>query len=291
MRSKGYLIGFTVVLTVVCAALLAGTFEGLKERTLAAKALDKKSKILGAAMDTEGMDSKTKESIYNSRIVSLMLDINGNEIKGVYDETGSVVDSLKDAVDVEKQYKQFLKDGSIPKYFPLYKLRSEVDTTKFESYIIPLYGNGLWDNIWGYVSVGADFNTVTGAVFDHKSETPGLGARITEGNVQSRFIGKKLFKDGKLESVKMLKGEGHDLSNDVDKDYKVDGMAGATMTGNGLNAMLSDYFVAYETFFANSMKNAGSESGSNKIERNDITIDKAKAEIKTETETKVKVEE
>ncbi len=60
-------------------------------------------------------------------------------------------------------------------------------------YILPVYGNGLWDDIWGYVALEDDLATLRGAVFDHAGETPGLGARITSVDVQERFKGKKIY--------------------------------------------------------------------------------------------------
>ena len=47
-------------------------------------------------------------------------------------------------------------------------------------YIIPLRGAGLWNAIWGYIALEEDKNTIKGAVFDHKGETAGLGAEITQ---------------------------------------------------------------------------------------------------------------
>lgn len=251
-QSKGYVLLFTAILTIVCAVLLAGAYTGLRERTLLAESVDKKSKILGAVGLGSGLNSKAIDSLYNAVVVETVLDYKGNLVKGV---------DIKD-VDVAAQYKTFMKNGTIPAHYPLYKVRSEVDSSKFESFIVPLYGNGLWDNIWGYVSVGNDFNTITGAIFDHKAETPGLGARITDGIVQERFKGKKLFNEaGQLVSVKMLKGEGNDLSSKANPEHYVDGMAGATMTANGLNAMLQDYMIAYRNFFKTSMASNKSVSG------------------------------
>ena len=40
-------------------------------------------------------------------------------------------------------------------------------------------GKGLWGPIWGFIALKDDMNTISGAVFDHKSETPGLGAEIS----------------------------------------------------------------------------------------------------------------
>ncbi len=46
--------------------------------------------------------------------------------------------------------------------------------------VIYVKGKGLWGPIWGYIILAEDNSTIKGVVFDHKSETPGLGARITE---------------------------------------------------------------------------------------------------------------
>ena len=88
-------------------------------------------------------------------------------------------------------------------------------------------------------------NTVQGVSFSHVGETPGLGARITESEIQARFKGKTIFDGEVITSIIMMKGEGMDYSNDA---HKVDGMSGATLTGKGVNNMLSDYFKSYENY-------------------------------------------
>lgn len=254
--SQAYLLTFVAVLTVVCALLLAGFSMALKEPTEKNLALENKRKILGAVMDISGMSDKILESTYDSRIKSVVVDREGNETK-----------DLAIDINIEAQYK-----SGKPSKLPVYKFVSDVDSTKFESYILPVYGNGLWDNIWGYVSLGEDFNTIKGAIFDHKSETPGLGARITEADVQNRFIGKKLFKeDGTFKGVKMQKGEKGNAAYE-DQDHQVDGMSGATMTANGLNDMLVAYFQYYQPYFVKSKSalTSGAVSTENGVQRNFI---------------------
>ncbi len=81
--------------------------------------------------------------------------------------------------------------------------------------------------------------------FDHKQETPGLGARITTPEVSGRYAGKEIFSDnGELVSVKMLKGE----SNSNLTEHEVDGMSGATLTAKGVNQMLGYYLECYSTY-------------------------------------------
>jgi Na+-transporting NADH:ubiquinone oxidoreductase subunit C len=116
---------------------------------------------------------------------------------------------------------------------------------KVDSYIFPMFGNGLWDWISGFVAVDSDLNTVRGVAFDHKAETPGLGARISSSEIQSRYVGKKLYGDAAdLVSVTMVKGEG----NTGLSQHQVDGLSGATLTAKGVNQMLGYYLECYQSF-------------------------------------------
>ena len=114
-----------------------------------------------------------------------------------------------------------------------------------------MFGAGLWDWISGYMAIDKDLNTIRGIAFDHKQETPGLGARITEIGVQDRYIGKKLFDGSELKSVTMVKGEGKTGLS----EYEVDGLSGATLTAKGVNIMLEHYIGCY-TGYLNSIKSS-----------------------------------
>ena len=57
-----------------------------------------------------------------------------------------------------------------------------------------------------FVALDKDLNKVVGVAFDHKAETPGLGARISSDEIQDRYKGKEIFDiEGNLISIKMLK--------------------------------------------------------------------------------------
>jgi Na+-transporting NADH:ubiquinone oxidoreductase subunit C len=111
---------------------------------------------------------------------------------------------------------------------------------------LPVYGYGLWNNIWGFVALKSDFKTVQGVKFQHAAETPGLGARIeSDDEVQNRYKGKSIYDGDKLVSVTMMKGEGNDYS---ENPHRVDGLSGATLTAKGVNNMLLEYFQAYQNY-------------------------------------------
>ncbi len=126
---------------------------------------------------------------------------------------------------------------------PLYVYTAEGDK---KYYIIPVRGTGLWGPIWGYVSLEDDFDTVYGAYFDHKGETPGLGAEISEAPFQKQFEGKKIMADGKFVSVNVLKPT---TKSPLGKEHRVDAISGGTITSNGTDEMLENVIAPYVSYF------------------------------------------
>ncbi|MEQ8425072.1 MAG: NADH:ubiquinone reductase (Na(+)-transporting) subunit C [Cyclobacteriaceae bacterium] len=236
-QSNTYIIIFTLITTVFVGGTLAVTSILLGPRQAKSIEYDTKSQILGAVMTITEEDDVL--GIYDSRIKSLVVNSNGEEV--TTDDKGQPI--VAEKVDVSKNYK--LKPEE--RLLPVFKYVNESDSTQIEAFILPVYGNGLWDRIWGFVALDSRLETIKGVSFGHKAETPGLGARISDDPVISeRYEGKKIYNDqGKLVSVEMVKGEkGAPLD-----EHHVDGMSGATMTGNGVNKMLMEYLNAYQSYF------------------------------------------
>ena len=233
-QSNGYIIRFTAVMTIIIGGSLSLANQALKPRQLKSIELDTKTQILAAVMDIQKGDDIL--SIYGSNIESLVVDYQGQEITA--DEKGNPIQA--DKVNVLKNFKK----SSEEREYPVYKYK---DDSGNMSYIFPVYGNGLWNNIYGYVALESDLNTVKGVSFGHVQETPGLGARIADKEIQNRYVGKKIYDDeGNLVSITMLKGEKGDPS--LFGPNEVDGMSGSTLTAKGLNAMLFDYLNDYKAF-------------------------------------------
>ncbi len=230
-QSNAYIITYTVILTVVCAFLLAMASEGLKPFKEANIAYDLKKNILLTTMSLEGKKKPEVEDLYQKLV----------QDKFVVDAKGNKVEVDIETINVQEEYR---KDDINERLLPVYVVNDQEDASK-KYYVFPMYGFGLWDYIWGYVALEPDYNTIKGTVFLHKGETPGLGARIANAEVQARFEGKKVFNGEELQVVQMQKGEGNDYS---ENPYQVDGMSGATITGDGLNDMLKAYFKVYKSF-------------------------------------------
>ena len=235
-QSNAYVIGFSAVLTIILGGLLSFAALGLRPIQQEQVALDTQKKILGAVMQLKPTDDVP--GIYQSRIQSLVVNAQGEEVKEIEGEP-----VIAEAVEVGKQFKLPPEE----RLYPVYKLLREDNPEEVDAYILPVYGNGLWDNIWGYLALEKDLTTVRGVVFDHAGETPGLGARITSVEVQERFRGKKIYDDlGALVAINMVKGETGEPS--IYGDNEVDGLSGATITAVGVNNMLRNYLSYYEPY-------------------------------------------
>lgn len=228
-QSNSYIIIYAAILTVVCGGLLALASEGLKEKQQANIDQEQKKNILSTVMELK--DGDDVNAIYDKRVNAYVVDFNGKKVDGVNPAK----------LALKPEYKKAPKDRMLP----VYEFKSESDPSKIDFVVLPVFGYGLWNDISGFVALKSDLNTVQGVSFSHVGETPGLGARIAESDIQERFKGKSIFDGDVIASITMMKGEGNDFSNDP---HKVDGMSGATLTGKGVNNMLVDYFKSYENY-------------------------------------------
>lgn len=218
--SNLYTFLFVGIMIVGIASILAYTSQTLKPMQDENVKNEKMQNILS----TVGINVTREEAekSYKKYIVEeLALKIDGS-----INENINPFSDLNLAKELKKDYED--------QHFPLYV--AEINSEKY--YIIELRGTGLWDAIWGYISLKSDFNTVNGVSFDHKGETAGLGAEITKDWFKESFKDEKIFNsDGKLVGITVLKGNND--PNNIDKDdHEVDAISGSTITGDGVTDMI-----------------------------------------------------
>ncbi len=219
-ESNLYTFLFVGIMIVGIASILAYTSQTLKPMQDENVKNEKMQNILS----TVGINVSREEAekSYKKYIVEeLALKIDGS-----INENINPFSDLNLAKELKKDYKD--------QHFPLYV--AEINSEKY--YIIELRGTGLWDAIWGYISLKSDFNTVNGVSFDHKGETAGLGAEITKDWFKESFKDEKIFNsNGELVGIKVLKGNND--PNNIDKDdHEVDAISGSTITGDGVTDMI-----------------------------------------------------
>ena len=231
-EGNGYTVLFAAILVAVVGAGLAALSVGLKPAQQANIEIKNKMDILGA-INVE-TSRKTANDLYTKHIATdecLILDENGNK------KDGDVF-----AVNIQKEFKEEIggKLKAADMNYPLYV--ANVDGAK--KFIIPMVGSGLWGPIWGYVAMNDDYETVYGATFFHKGETPGLGAEISTPIFQDQFVEEKISTDGIYTKMLMMKD-----ASGKDQLHKVDGITGGTITSKGVEEMLDRTLQVYVDYF------------------------------------------
>ena len=213
--SDSYAIIYASIVVVIVAFLLAGVSSLLRPLQEDNIRLDKKKQIL-SSLNLKNLPDAA----------ATYADVVKQEI--IIDATGNTV-AVEGGFDVANDA---VNENNLPLYI------CEIEGEK--KYVIPMTGNGLWGGIWGYIAVNNDGNTIYGVYFSHASETPGLGAEIASEKFQSRFPGKNIIKDGAI-ALGVTKKV-------TDETCEVNAISGATITCNGVNAMLGKVLEGYKAF-------------------------------------------
>ncbi len=231
-NSNAYTFIFAIIMVIVVAGLLAFTSMSLKDKQQSNVRNEKMQSILSSiGVDVERDAAEASFKKYITKQLALT-------DKGTVDES---VDAFK--INLKNEIK---KDPDQQRY-PMYLAEKEGK----QIYIVPLQGKGLWDDIWGYLALDTDKNTIIGASFDHKGETPGLGAEIRQSWFEDQFIGKTIlkepgdFSEANFISVKTIKGGAK-----PDDAHGVDAISGGTITSDKLSKMISERMARYLPYFA-----------------------------------------
>ena len=233
-----YTIAFAAVMVVIVGALLAFMASALSAKISENERLEKQQNILYAmgVNENEGAGSvsfigtdKVAEA-FNTYIKEQIIP-EGDKI--TKDPNAYLIDLKKEETNAKAG-----KTRKLPVFI------GEKDNKEF--YIIPMRGKGLWDAIWGFVALDKNM-IVQGVYFDHKGETPGLGANIKQRYFMDDFIGESIINNGNYVGIKVAKGN-NDPTNETKDDNEVDALAGATITGDGVSAMIKQSISLYKPF-------------------------------------------
>ena len=235
---NSYTIIFAIIMVLVVGAVLAAAASGLKGKISENERMEKQQNIL-YAMGINENDESSVQFISTDKVG----DAFSKYITHEYVVEGDKAVEKKDAYLIDVKKEKAKKDQS-ERQLPLFVGEKDGETL----YVIPIYGKGLWDAIWGYVSVDKDL-VVQGVYFDHKGETPGLGANIKERYFMDDFYGEHLLTENDVfKGITVAKGNA-DPTNENKTDNEVDALAGATITGNGVTAMIKSDLRLYLPYF------------------------------------------
>lgn len=225
-NSNAYTFGFAILMVIVVGSLLAVASQGLKTRQ-EKNATDKKMMSILSAINIDATRENAQE-MYNKYVIDSKI-ISGKDL------SANAFD-----VDIKKEFRD--KNISVSdRNYPLYICEKDGD----KYYIIPVVGTGLWGPIWGFVALESDFKTIYGANFDHKSETPGLGAEIKYASYSDQYTGETISDTtGSFQPIIVVKdGSGSGINS------KVDGITGGTITSKGVEEMTTRTLEVYANYF------------------------------------------
>lgn len=218
---------------LVCAVFVSVAAVALKPVQIANKSLDKKKNILAVAgLYEPGADV---DKLFEQIEVKLVDLTTGEYVEGI---DPVAYDQRKAAKDPKGNVK-IAKDDDIAsirtraKYTPVYQVK---DGDAIKMMILPMHGYGLWSTLYGFLALESDANTIVGLGFYEHAETPGLGGEVDNPRWKALWKGKQAYGDEGKVRIDIVKGNvGPDTPN---AEYKVDALAGATLTSRGVANML-----------------------------------------------------
>lgn len=212
-NSNVYIVFYSTVMVIIVAVLLAFTSLSLKERQQANELNEKKDAIVASL----GLEKGQYDKVINAYVVN---------------KEGEVIETTQTPLD-----KLFDLSGSYAAgEYPVFENATTGEV------VFPVTGKGLWDDIWGYIALEGDLNTIKGVVFDHAGETPGLGAEIATTKYQSKFQGLTIYEGDEFVGIYVVKGGAKGAA------HSVDAVTGGTKTSDGLQNMIIDCLGCYDNF-------------------------------------------
>ena len=245
-NSNTYTFIYAALLVVVVAAVLAYVSESLKPIQQANIDTEKRVSILASAHLGADIAQAEDKNTYTATLFEKYITRSY-----LVNSKGEVLEGDAFSAEMSEQYNLIRQLPGLSTQ-EQEKLRANLRLPVFECslddgtllYIVQTYGQGLWGPLWGYVSIKDDFNTIYGAVFAHKGETPGLGSEIATPAYASQFEGKAIFDNGKFVSIAVVKGGAR-----PGDPHSVDAVSGGTITSNGLQDMIHVSLQEYVPFF------------------------------------------
>ena len=227
-----------LLVCLVCSVFVAVAAVGLKPIQMENRLLDKQRSILNiAGLLQSGMSNQQVKTLYSERIVAKVVDLKTGEFTDQFDPerfdplSAAKDPALSESLNTEDDIASIKRREN---YATVYLVES--DSGSLETVVIPVRGYGLWSTLYGFIALEKDLKTVKGFGFYQHGETPGLGGEVDNPRWLSQWPGKVVFDPNGNSVMEVVKG--HVDTQGPNAMYQVDGLAGATLTSNGVTHLL-----------------------------------------------------
>jgi Na+-transporting NADH:ubiquinone oxidoreductase subunit C len=231
-RSVGYTLRFALAVAAVTSAVVATTAVLLEGRQEANRLLDRRRQVLEVVGLSEpgerlGRAEVTRRFADNLRPIVVELET-GGVADGIDPESFDQRRASRDPTTSRPAPENAAGVSRLPRHVLVYHL---VDAGAVQAVVLPFEGVGLWSTIYGYLALSADLSTILGVTFYEHAETAGLGALISDPQWRAGWEGRSVFDETWQPRLRVIKGR---AGTPEEAPYRVDGLAGATLTGNGV---------------------------------------------------------
>ncbi len=234
--SVAYNLAFAAAVCVVCAIVVSTSAVALQDLQAANAALEKRRNVLvaaGLAASDERPSAEEIDARFEA-IRAVVIDVaTGTEVADIDP------DSFDDrAAAADQDTSRAAPDNAagiarVAHHTVVYELRDAGGA--LELVILPISGMGLWSTLYGFVAFDADLQTIRGITYYAHGETPGLGGEVDNPRWKALWPGRQAFGADDEVRIEVIRGRAGPAAADP---YRVDGLAGATMTSRGVTNML-----------------------------------------------------
>ncbi|MDP0587866.1 MAG: Na(+)-translocating NADH-quinone reductase subunit C [Candidatus Endonucleobacter bathymodioli] len=231
----------TILLSLICSVMVSSTSVFLKDKQELNKIINVQRNILAISGLTDNAEvltvSEVKKLFENvkPKLVDLKTgkfkkDISEKEISD-YDQRAAAKNPKEShSVSRSEDIASIRRQAKVAKVYVIEK------DGVLKTIILPVHGYGLWSTLYGFIALGGDINTVAGMAFYEHSETPGLGGEVDNPSWKKKWIGKEVYDGNGKAALGLIKGAVD--KNNASAKYQVDGLAGATLTSNGVTNLV-----------------------------------------------------
>lgn len=225
---KIFAVAFLVALS--CAAVVSAASILLEPRQMAHLESERAARMASMLDTLPAMAEVLAESGADS-LTTYLVDLSTGQI--AHGQSPDTYDTIAAAADPATAI-------SIPPEFDVAGLRQRAPMAQVhvlerngqvELVVLPISGTGYQSRIEALLALEADLRTVAALTITAQAETAGLGSRIENPEWQALWPGREVADDSGAIVITVVRGQ-------ANSPYEVDGISGATRTGNGVTNML-----------------------------------------------------
>lgn len=231
--SNKYIVGFALAICLVCSLAVSALAVALKPKQEANRLLDQQENILRVAglWQESGHPTPEQAAEMFGKVVTWRIErASGAMTKAeAFAPAKEMIVAAKDpaaSTATSSESARGAQIGRTPNEVLVYEI---VEPGK-EAWVLPIWGNGLWSTMYGFLSVSKDFSSILGITFYQHGETPGLGGEIDNPAWKAQWPGKRVLDDAGQPVIEVVK-----QGNVRDASRQVDGISGSTLTSRGVS--------------------------------------------------------